>query len=90
MLESGQFKCKAELARHFGVSRVRVVQMLNLLKLDEEVIYKLKRVGEIFNKPLFGEKTLRHLLRLTQQQQKSEAEKLLLKTKGSKSTQRVM
>ncbi len=62
MLDSGKFKSKAELGRHFGVSRVRVVQMLNLLKLDPEVISKLKEVGETFNKKLWGEKTLRQIV----------------------------
>ena len=41
MLDKGQFRSKAELVRHLGVSRVRVVQVLNLLKLDKEVINKL-------------------------------------------------
>lgn len=62
MLDSGKFKSKAELGRHFGVSRVRVVQMLNLLKLDPEVINKLKEVGETLNKKLWGEKTLRQIV----------------------------
>lgn len=58
MLDNEKFKSKAELGRHLGVSRVRVVQMLNLLKLDPEVISKLKEVGETLNKKLWGEKTL--------------------------------
>ena len=65
MLDKGQFKSKAELGRHFGVSRVRVVQMLNLLKLEAEVIEKLKVAGETFNKRIIGEKTLRPLVNLT-------------------------
>lgn len=70
MLDSGQFKSKALLAKYLGVSRVRVVQMLNLLKLDSEVIDKLKGIGETFDKKLFGEKTLRALLKLNPENQK--------------------
>jgi len=62
LLDSGKFGSKAKLGRHLGVSRVRVVQMLNLLKLDPEVISKLKEVGETFNKKTWGEKTLRSLV----------------------------
>lgn len=62
MLDGGRFKSKAELGRHFGVSRVRVVQILNLLKLDPEVISKLKEVGETLNKKMWGEKTLRQIV----------------------------
>lgn len=72
LLDSGQFKTQAELARHLGVSRVRVVQMLNLLKLDGEVINKLKGLGETFDRKLFGEKTLRGLLKLSPENQKEK------------------
>ena len=65
LLNSGRFKSKAELAKHLGVSRVRVVQVLNILKLDEQVIDKLKGFGKTFNKQCFGEKTLRPLVCLT-------------------------
>lgn len=69
MLDKGQFKSKAELGRHFGVSRVRVVQMLNLLKLETEVIEKLKAAGKSFNKKILGEKTLRRILVLDSDKQ---------------------
>ena len=36
-LESGQEKTQSELASALGVSRAKVTQMLNLLKLDEEI-----------------------------------------------------
>ena len=44
MLGSGRFKSKAELARYLGVSRVRVVQVLDLLKLSPEVITKVSEL----------------------------------------------
>lgn len=55
--------------------------MLNLLKLDKEVINKLKTVGESFNKQLFGEKTLRQFIRLNGTEQKLELEKLFQKVR---------
>ena len=36
--------------------------MLNLLKLEAEVIEKLKAAGETFSKKILGEKTLRQIV----------------------------
>lgn len=75
MLNSGNFKTQADLAKYLGVSRVRVVQMLNLLKLDSQVIDTLKGFGETFDKKLFGEKTLRALLKLDPENQRLRLKK---------------
>ena len=37
MLDGGKAKSQAELAQALGVSRAKVTQMLNVLKLDEEI-----------------------------------------------------
>lgn len=37
LLDEGQATSQADLARSLGVSRAKVTQMLNLLKLDEEI-----------------------------------------------------
>ena len=65
LLDSCQFKSKAELGRHIGVSRVRVVQVLDLLKLSPEVISKVSALGKTFKTRFMGEKTLRPLVCLT-------------------------
>ena len=65
MLDSGRFKSKAELGRHCGVSRVRVIQVLDLLKLSPKVINKVLALGETFTGKILGEKTLRLLVCLT-------------------------
>ena len=65
MLDSKQFKSKAELGRHLGVSRVRVIQVLDLLKLCPEVITKVSALGKTFTGKIIGEKTLRPLVSLT-------------------------
>ena len=62
MLDSRQFKSKADLARHLGVSRVRVVQILDLLKLSPKVISKVSVLGETFTGKIIGEKLWDYLL----------------------------
>ena len=42
MIDSGDVKNQAELARIKGISRVRVTQILNLLKPDKSITDKLK------------------------------------------------
>ena len=37
LLKQGLVQSKADLARHLGVSRAKVTQMLNLLKLDVDI-----------------------------------------------------
>ena len=77
MLDSGKFKSKAELARHLGVSRVRVIQILDLLKLSPEAINKISALGETFAGKIIGEKTLRPLVNLTPAKQLEEISSIL-------------
>ena len=37
MLDEGQAQSQADLARLLGVSRAKITQVMNLLKLDEEI-----------------------------------------------------
>ena len=41
MIDSGQVKNQAELARKLGISRAIVTQILNLLKLNKDVIRQI-------------------------------------------------
>ncbi len=50
---------KAELARKLGISRARVTQMLNLLKLPEELIEEVERMGDNWDRRLVTERMLR-------------------------------
>ena len=77
MLDERQFKSKAALGRYLGVSRVRVIQMLNLLNLAPEAISKLKQAGETFNSRFLGEKTLRTLVSLTPAKQLEKIDLIL-------------
>lgn len=77
---SGRYKSKADLARHLGVSRVRVVQVLDLLKLCPKVINKVSELGETFTRKIIGEKTLRPLVRLSFEKQQDKIAQLLLQS----------
>jgi ParB-like chromosome segregation protein Spo0J len=46
MIDSGEAKNQAELARIKGISRARVTQILNLLKLDKNIIDNLEQIGD--------------------------------------------
>jgi hypothetical protein len=69
-LDRGEYKSQADLARKKGVSRARVTQILNLLKLDAEVQEMVVKLGDPL--PLGGvtERKLRGLLSLSARRQK--------------------
>ena len=46
MIDSGDAKNQAELARIKGISRARVTQVLNLLKLDKRIIDNFVQIGD--------------------------------------------
>ena len=61
MINKGQVKNQAELAQLKGISRARVTQILNLLKLDKNIIIKIEQIGDPMNKLLTSERNLRKL-----------------------------
>ena len=50
---------KAQLARKMDISRARVTQMLNLLKLPEELIREVEEMGNHWGRRLVTERILR-------------------------------
>ncbi|MBN2541300.1 hypothetical protein JXI42_00380 [bacterium] len=62
MIESGKAKNQTELARVKGISRARVTQILNLLKLDTNIIDYLKQLGDPMVKRMISEKELRKII----------------------------
>ena len=44
MIDNGQVKNQADLARKLGISRVRIHQILSLLKLDSLIIQELEKL----------------------------------------------
>jgi len=46
MIDPGKVKNQAELAKMKGISRERVTQILNLLRLGSNIIQKLEKLGD--------------------------------------------
>ena len=62
IIESGEAKNQAELARIKGISRARVTQILNLLKLDKSIIDNLEQIGDPMDKKVISERELRKII----------------------------
>jgi ParB-like chromosome segregation protein Spo0J len=50
---------RADLARKLGLSRARVTQMLNLLKLPDSLISEIEEMGDHWIRQLVTERQLR-------------------------------
>ena len=59
MITSSQVKNQAKLARKLGISRARVTQILNLLKLDSLLIRELEKLGDPLKIKIVNERLLR-------------------------------
>jgi len=59
MINSGEVKNQAELAKIKGISRARVTQILNLLKLDKSIIDHLEKIGDPMEKKVISEREVR-------------------------------
>ncbi len=59
MLDSEKAKNQAELARIKSISRARVTQILNLLKLNSLVIIELEKLGDPLKSKIITERMLR-------------------------------
>jgi len=70
MIDNGQVKNQSELARKFGTSRVRICQILSLLKLDSLIIQELEKLGDPFEAKIITERMLRPYVNKSQQEQK--------------------
>jgi len=53
MIESGKAKNQSELAQLKDISRARFTQILNLLKLDKNIITRIKKLEIQWNEGLF-------------------------------------
>ena len=59
IIDNGQIKNQADLARKLCISRARVTHILNLLKLDSTIIRKLEKLGDPFKSKIITERMLR-------------------------------
>jgi hypothetical protein len=64
MIYSGKVKNQADLARLKGISRARVTQILNLLKLDKSIIDNLEQIGDPIDKKVISERKLRKIIHI--------------------------
>ncbi len=62
MIDAGKANTQAELAKLKGISRARVTQILNLLKLDKNIVDNLERIGDPMDKKLISERELRKII----------------------------
>ena len=74
VLDEGKFSSLAELSRDLKVSRARVTQILNLLKLAPNVVEMISSLGDPLRSPIISERRLRPLLALNADQQKAQVE----------------
>jgi len=70
MIDNGQVKNQSDLARKLGISRARVTQNLDLLKLDSLIIQELENFGDPLKSRIITERTLRPYVNKSQQEQK--------------------
>lgn len=67
MLDLGQAESQADLARILGVTRAKVTQMLNLLKLDDEIQAFMRDLDETDERlKVLTERRLRRLMKTEQ------------------------
>ena len=62
MLNTGKVKNQAELARIKGISRARVTQILNLLRLDKSIIDNLEQIGDPMDRKVISARELRKII----------------------------
>jgi hypothetical protein len=71
-IDSGHYSSQADLARKKGVSRARVTQILNLLRLAPRVIEIVMDLGDPLPAPMVTERQLRRLINPSVQNQLKE------------------
>jgi DNA-binding transcriptional regulator LsrR (DeoR family) len=70
MIDNGQVKNQSNLARKLGISRVRIHQILNLLKFDSLIIQELEKFGDPVKSKIITERMLQPYINKSLQEQK--------------------
>jgi hypothetical protein len=71
MIDNGQVKNQSDLARKLGISRVRIHQILSLLKLDSLIIQELEKLGDPLKSKIITERMLRPYVNKSFREQKA-------------------
>jgi len=70
IIDKGKVKNQDELAKTKGITRSRVTQIINLLKLDSLIIQELEKLGNPLKSKIITERILRPYVNKSQQEQK--------------------
>jgi len=70
MIDNGQVINQSDLARKLGVSRVRIHQILSLLKLDSLILQELEKLGDPLEAKIITERMLRSYVNKSFREQK--------------------
>jgi len=71
MIDNGQMKNQSSLACKFVISRVRINQILSLLKLDTLIVQKLEKFGDPLKSKIITERMLQPYVNKSSQEQKA-------------------
>jgi hypothetical protein len=77
MYEDADFQTMEKVGQQLGVSRVRVHQMLNLLKLDQRIIDYIQNIGNSQQSNFWSEHRLRKIATLPKDKQYDKFQKIL-------------
>jgi len=70
MIDFCEVKNQSEFAKLKGISRARVTQILNLLKLNSLYIQELEKLGDPLESKIITERMLRSYVNKSQQEEK--------------------
>ena len=62
MIDNGQVKNQSDLTRLKGVSRARITQLINILKLDKKIKTKIEKLGDPLPNRAISERQLRKII----------------------------
>ena len=71
MIDKEHVKNQSELEHKLGISRTRVTQILNLLKLDSLIVQELEKLGNPLKAKIITERMLRPYVNKSPQEQKT-------------------
>ena len=70
MIDNGQVRNQSDLAKKLGISRVRICQILNLLKLNPLIIQELENFSDPLKSKIITERLLRPYVNKSSKEQK--------------------
>ena len=79
MYEDSAFQTMEKVGQQLGVSRVRIHQMLNLLKLDQRIIDFIQNITNPRQRNFWNEHRLRRIAILPEKKQYDKFQKMLIK-----------